>query len=42
VDLQDYDIEDWYNVTLKLLQKKGGLSSLLKNYRPISLLDILS
>lgn len=36
-----YDIPDWHNVTLKLLPKKGDLS-LPKNYRPISLLDVLS
>ena len=37
----DYDIPDWHDVTLKLLPKKGDLS-LPKNYRPISLLDVLS
>jgi hypothetical protein len=36
VYLQDYNIEDWHNVTLKL-PPKGGLS-LPKNYCPISLL----
>jgi hypothetical protein len=42
LNLQEYDIEDcWHKVTLELLPKKGDLS-LLKNYRPISLLDVLS
>jgi hypothetical protein len=41
VDHQEYDIEDWHSVTLKLLPKKGDLS-LPKNYHPISLLDVLS
>ena len=37
----DYDIPAWHDVSLKLLPKKGDLS-LPKNYRPISLLDVLS
>ena len=37
----DYNIPDWHDVTLKLLPKKGDLS-LPKNYRPISLLNVLS
>lgn len=36
-----YDIPDWHHVNLKLLPKKGDLT-LPKNYRPISLLDVLS
>jgi hypothetical protein len=41
VDNPEYDIPTWHNVSLKLLPKKGDLS-LLKNYRPISLLNVLS
>jgi len=41
VDDPNYDIPAWHDVSLKLLPKKGDLS-LPKNYRPISLLDVLS
>ena len=41
VDDPEYDIPAWHDISLKLLPKKGDLS-LLKNYRPISLLDVLS
>jgi Reverse transcriptase (RNA-dependent DNA polymerase) len=37
----DFDPVDWHTVKLKLLPKKGDLS-LAKNWRPISLLDVLS
>ena len=40
VEDPDYDIPAWHDVSLKLLPKKGDLS-LLKNYRPISLLNVL-